>query len=208
MGRSTSTVPTVTAADKSSKKMEHFEAIEQIIIPTQNNERIVFLSGDVNESSITQVINQILTMAHQNDKPINMIVSTYGGSVDEMFSLYDVIKSLPCPVHTIGLGKVMSAGVLLLSSGVKGKRLIGRSTRIMIHPISSMMGGNIFEMMNEASEIQRMQNLMIDAMISETSMSKEQLQKLMKSGHDNFLTPSEAINLGIADKIFGEHLTK
>lgn len=208
MGRPIMTTPAVPVADKHTKKLEHFETFEQLIIPSQNNERIVFLSGDVNESSITQVINQILTMAHQNEKPINMIVSTYGGSVDEMFSLYDVIKSLPCPVHTIGLGKVMSAGVLLLSSGVKGKRLIGRSTRIMIHPISSMVGGNIFEMMNETSEIQRMQNMMIDAMVTETSMSKEQLQKLMKSGHDNFLTPSEAINLGIADKIFGEHLTK
>jgi ATP-dependent Clp protease protease subunit len=83
-------------------------------------ERIIYLSGEVNEHSIAQVIAGIVILANQDNRaPITLLVSTYGGSVDEMFSLYDVIKHVSCPIHTIGLGKVMSAGVLLLASGKK-----------------------------------------------------------------------------------------
>ena len=121
------------------------------------SERIVYLSGDVNEHSISSVITTLLSLANQDSKtPINLIVSTYGGSVDEMFSLYDVMKFLPCPVHTVGLGKIMSAGVLLMSAGKKGKRSIGKNTRVMIHPISSGNFGSVIEMINEVDELKRM----------------------------------------------------
>lgn len=181
-----------------------FEGIEQIIMPNHSNQdRIVFLSGDVNEHSITSVIEQLLVSANQSRKPIHLVVSTYGGSVDEMFSLYDVIKFLPCPVHTVGLGKVMSAGVLLLAAGTKGKRQLGRSARVMIHPVSGDVTGNIFEMMNEVAENQRLQSLMVDALTAESKMSKDQIIKMMKSGYDNYLTPAEAIKLGIVDRLIG-----
>jgi ATP-dependent Clp protease protease subunit len=121
-----------------------------------------------------------------------------------MFSLYDTIKFLPCPVHTIALGKVMSAGVLLLASGVKGKRMIGGSARIMIHPISGGVLGNVFEAMNEMKEFERLQSLMVSALMNETKMKKEEIDKLMKAGHDFFLTPEQAIHMGIVDKIIGD----
>ena len=181
------------------------EGLEQIIMPSNSNQdRIVFLSGDVNEHSITSVIEQLLVLANQSRKPIHLVVSTYGGSVDEMFSLYDTIKFLPCPVHTVGLGKVMSAGVLLLAAGTKGKRQLGRSARVMIHPVSGGIAGNIFEMMNEVAESQRLQSLMVDALVAESKMSKDQIVKMMKSGYDNYLTPTEAIKLGIVDRLIGE----
>jgi ATP-dependent Clp protease protease subunit len=133
-----------------------------------------------------------------------MIVSTYGGSIDEMFSLYDTIKFLPCPVHTVALGKVMSAGVLLLASGTKGKRMIGRSARIMVHPVSGVVSGNVFEVINESNEIQRLQDLMVSALEAETKMNKRQIQDIMKSGSDFYITPEQAIKFGIVDKIVGE----
>lgn len=166
--------------------------------------RLVVLHGEVNEASICNVIVQMLQLANQNHKPIHLVISTYGGSVDEMFSLYDTIKFLPCPVHTIALGKVMSAGVLLLASGVKGKRMIGRSARIMIHPISGGVIGNVFEAMNEMKEFTRLQDLMTNALLSETTMKKEEIDELMKAGHDCFLTPEQAIKMGIVDKIIGD----
>jgi ATP-dependent Clp protease protease subunit len=166
--------------------------------------RLVVLHGEVNEASICNVIVQMLQLANQNHKPIHLVISTYGGSVDEMFSLYDTIKFLPCPVHTIALGKVMSAGVLLLASGIKGKRMIGRSARIMIHPISGGVIGNVFEAMNEMKEFTRLQDLMTNALLSETTMKKEEIDELMKAGHDCFLTPEQAIKMGIVDKIIGD----
>lgn len=170
-----------------------------------SSERIVYLSGDVNEHSISNVITNLLSLANQDSKsPITLIVSTYGGSVDEMFSLYDVMKFLPCPVHTVGLGKIMSAGVLLMSAGKKGKRTIGKNARVMIHPISSGNFGNIIEMVNEVDELKRMQTQMFDALLKETKLSKEKLNTIMGKGHDFYLNSSQAIEFGIADKIIGE----
>ena len=171
--------------------------------PSATEDRLVVLHVEVNEHSISNVIVQLLHLANQNHRPIHLVISTYGGSVDEMFSLYDTIKFLPCPVHTIALGKVMSAGVLLLASGVKGKRMIGSSARIMIHPISGGVLGNVFEAMNEMKEFERLQTLMVSALINETQMKKEEIDKLMKAGHDFFLTPQQAVKVGIVDKIIG-----
>lgn len=187
-------------------KLDGLEGVEQLItLPMQNQDRIIFLSGDINEQLIANIIVQLISMANQDKfKPIYLIVSTYGGYADEMFSLYDTIKFLPCPVRTIGMGKIMSAGVLLLASGEHGYREIGRSSRIMIHPISQMIEGNVFEIQAEYAETQRQQNLMIDLLVKETTMNKDQVKKLMKTGHNNYLSPTEAVKLGIVDRLVGE----
>lgn len=183
---------------------DHAGGLEQLLLAQQpENSRVVVLHGDVNEHTISSVIAQLLHLANLNRKPIHMVVSTYGGSVDEMFSLYDAIKFLPCPVHTIALGKVMSAGVLLLAAGTKGKRLIGRSARIMMHPVSGGMYGNVFEILNETNEHQRLHDLMIGALERETKMKRTEIQKIMKAGHDYYITADEAIKLGIVDRMVG-----
>ena len=164
MGRATLENRHIVTADEE----EQLEQIQRALASQVDNTRIVYLHGEVSEHSIAIVIAQLLHLANLNRNPIYLVVSTYGGSVDEMFSLYDILKFLPCPVHTVALGKVMSAGVLLLASGVKGKRLIGGSSRIMVHPISGGVMGNVFEPML-----------------------------------DYYLTPKEAIELGIVDKIIG-----
>jgi len=174
-----------------------------ILMHPNEDSRIVVLYGGVSEQSIAASIVQLLYLANQNHKPIHLVVSTYGGSVDEMFSLYDTIRFLPCPVHTIALGKVMSAGVLLLASGVKGKRLIGSSARLMMHPISGGFYGNVFESMSETNEHKRLHDLMTGALEKETKMSRDQIDSIMKSGHDYYLTAEDAIKLGIVDKIIG-----
>lgn len=166
--------------------------------------RIVVLHGDVTESSISMVVAQLLHLAGVSAEPINLVISTYGGSVDEMFMLYDTIKFLPCPVHTIALGKVMSAGVLLLASGAKGKRMIGKNARIMIHPVSGGVMGNVFEVVNDTKEHKRLQDQMVEAIVKETKCSKIEIEKIMKSGHDYYVLPEQAIKMGIVDKIIGE----
>lgn len=169
-----------------------------------HGDRILHLTGEINEHSASNIISGLVTLANQNKvDPITLIVSTYGGSVDEMFGLYDMMKFIKCPVNTVGLGKIMSAGVLILSAGKKGMRLLGRNSRIMIHPMTSGAGGNIFEMQNEANEMSRMQAQMEEALLKETKITKQQLDKYMKAGHDTYITPEEAIKLGIVDKLIG-----
>lgn len=193
----------VVEASASSKKVGSYSEGEAQYAPAQQVARIVVLHGDVNEHSISTVIMQLLYLANISTEPIHLVVSTYGGSIDEMFSLYDTIKFLPCPVHTIGLGKVMSAGVLLLAAGVKGSRLIGRSARIMMHPVSGVASGNVFEVINESQEHKRLHDLMTSALEKETKIKSSDINKIMKSGHDYYVTAEEAIKLGIADKIVG-----
>lgn len=198
--------PTFEAKSQGTRSHEGnpLEGLEQLLVGAQpDNSRMVFLHGEVSEGSIAQVIAQMLHLANIGRAPIYLIISTYGGSIDEMFSLYDTIKFLPCPVHTVALGKVMSAGVLLLASGVKGKRLIGASARIMMHPVSGGVFGNVFEMENQSKEAHRLQKLMVDSMLKETKMTQAQIAKVMNPMLDYFVTPDDAVRYGIVDKIIG-----
>lgn len=186
------------------KKNNSEGAYQQIAVDAGDSSRLVVLHGDVNESSVSLVVGQLLHLASLSNKPIHLVISTYGGSVDEMFTLYDTIKFIPCPVHTIALGKVMSAGVLLLASGTKGKRMIGKSARIMIHPVSGGVAGNVFEVMNDTKEHKRLQDQMVSAIVKETKATKSEIEKIMASGHDYYLLPDQAVKMGIVDKVIGD----
>lgn len=176
--------------------------LEQLLV-AHDDSRNVFLHSEVSESSVSNVIAQMLHLAEANRDPIHLVVSTYGGSADEMFGLYDTIKLLPCPVHTVGLGKVMSAGVLLLASGTKGKRLMGARSRIMVHSVSAGIYGNVFDIENETKELRRLHDLMVTSLVAETRMTKKQVEKILDPKLDVYLTPDEAIRLGIVDKVIG-----
>jgi len=176
----------------------------QNMLSLQDEDRMIYLAGDVNEITITNVIAQLFSFAKKDSqKPIYIVISTYGGSVDEMFSLYDAIKFVNAPVYTIGIGKIMSAGVLLLTSGEKTKRLIGKNARIMIHPIFGGSLGNVFEQQNELNEMKRMQKQLNECLANETGKSIKEIENLMKSRMDTYLTPEEAINFGIVDNLIG-----
>lgn len=195
MGRNT--------GDRGSHGPSSCESQQTLTIQQAADQRIVYLAGDVTEASITGVNAQLISLASQSDRPITLVISTYGGAVHEMFSLYDTIKFLNCPVNTVGLGKIMSAGVLLLASGEKGSRLIGPSTRVMIHAVSSCTWGNVFDMENQLQETKALQRFMMDALVQETRMTKDQLLKLFKSKTDTYFSALECVKLGIADKIMG-----
>lgn len=171
---------------------------------TQISDRILYIAGEVSEQMIMQVIAGMIALAnHDRISPITLVVSTYGGSVDEMFSLYDIMKYLPCPIHTVGTGKIMSAGVLLLAAGKKGCRSIGKNARLMIHPISGGASGNVFEVVNETKEHVRQQVQMEKLLMKETKLNKQQIDGFMKSGYDNYILAEETVRLGIVDKIIG-----
>lgn len=177
---------------------------EQAIIALNLASRIVFLSGTVNEQSITGVIQQLFLLASLNSEPIRLVLSTYGGSADEMFALYDVMKHLRIPIHTVGLGKVMSAGVLLLAAGERGHRMVGASSRVMLHVASGHASGNVFEIDVAIREHKRTQQRLVSRLAAETQNSRRAIhEEFMNSTLDSYLTPAQAIKWGIADKIIG-----
>ncbi len=136
-------------------------------------------------------------------RPIEMLVSTPGGNADDMFALYDIMRVVreKCEIVTYGIGKVMSAGVLLLASGTKGRRKIGANCRVMIHSVMAGSQGSIHDIENEMEEIKFMQNAYIKALSAETKMSQKKLKTMINKKVNIYLSAEEAVELGIADII-------
>ena len=178
--------------------------------PPEPDMRIVGLFSDVHEEKVAEVIHAMLYLDETNklskpekQMPIKFYVSTYGGSADDMFALYDIMRQIKqsTEIHTIGLGKVMSAGVLLLASGTKGKRQIGKNCRVMIHSVMGGNHGSLHNMMNELEAIEQLQDMYCDALISETKMTRSKLKKMIERKVNVYLTAEEAVEMGIADII-------
>ena len=136
-------------------------------------------------------------------KPIEMIISSYGGSAADMFSVYNTMRDVRerCDIETQGLGKIMSAAVLLLAAGTKGKRKIGRHCRVMIHGVISGQHGHISDLENEMEEAKWTQKQYVKALAKETNMSEKYIKKLIDKKVNIYLDAEEAVDLGIADII-------
>ena len=134
-------------------------------------------------------------------EPINFIVSTYGGLATEMFAVYDTIREFrdASPIYTRGIGKVMSAGVLLLASGTKGCRYIGKYCRVMIHGVTAGSHGHIADVENEFAETKFTQKMYIKALANETNMTEKQIKKMVDRKTNVYIDAEEAVKLGIAD---------
>jgi ATP-dependent Clp protease protease subunit len=183
--------------------------------------RVSGIYGDIEESKCSETIYGLLSLHNtgkelvrsdetdpdsemiETVKPIDFYISTYGGSAVEMFSVFDVMRSIrdETPIHTYGVGKVMSAGVLLLAAGTKGKRHIGKHCRLMIHGVVAGHSGYLKDMENEFQETKMTQKIYIRALAAETDMSEAYVRRMMNKKKNIYLDAEEAIKLGIADII-------
>jgi len=135
--------------------------------------------------------------------PIDMVISTPGGNADDMFAIYDTMRSIrdEVPIRTRGIGKVMSAGVVLLAAGTKGERSIGKNCRVMVHSVIGGHVGPMHQLDNEMEEIRNIQTQYINILARETNMTERYLRNLMKKKVNVYLSAQEAVDLGIADEI-------
>ena len=180
-------------------------------MPPQRQEpdlRSIGLFADVTEERIAELIHAMIYLNEVNkvnktENPISFYISTYGGSADDMFGMYDVMRHVreETEIHTIGLGKVMSAGVILLAAGTKGKRKIGRNCRVMIHSVIAGNHGPLHNLINEMQAVEQIQQMYIDCLVAETNLSKKQLKKLLERKVNVYLSAEEAVEYGIADII-------
>ena len=172
--------------------------------------RSIMFVGDVTEEKAADLISALLVLAQTKDEEderaedIKLYISTYGGSADEMFGIYDVMNFCKqfCDIQTIGLGKVMSAGTLLLAAGTKGKRYVGNHTRVMIHSVNGGSMGELHNLQNEMEQIAGLQESYIQAMSNETSMTKRQIQTLINRKVNVYLSSEEALEKGLADEVW------
>lgn len=217
--------------DKKKKSKEQELDENQIVIinniqppafPTDKELRTINLYGDINERVGADVVAALLYLENSSHtempehpdnteempvivaRSIAMLVSTHGGSASDMFSILDVmdmIKERTCDIETIGIGKVMSAGVPILAAGTPGKRAVGRNCRIMLHNVMAGTGGTIFSMENELEEIKWVQERYIETLANYTKLTPSKIKKLLKTQKDVYISAEEAIKMGIADQI-------
>ena len=171
---------------------------------------LIGLFSDVVDEKVAELVHALLTLNEMNQeleeakrKPIEFYLSTYGGNADDMFALYDVMREVRegTEIHTVGSGKVMSAGVLLLAAGTKGKRRIGKNCRVMIHSVIAGNHGPLHNLINEMEAVEQIQKMYIDCLVAETELTKKQLKKLLERKVNVYLSAEEAVEYGIADII-------
>lgn len=193
----------------------HTQVVQDEHIDTQGSDeqRTIFLVGDINEELTRCTIERLFTLAENRPKkPIYVVISSYGGSIHDAFCIYDAMKCITSPIRTVGLGKIMSAGVLLLAAGEKGKRRLGRRAQIMYHAGWSESVGTAFEMKSYIKQFEREEKLYDECMAYETGQTLETIRSLyicddgngkITTMPDRFIGPDEALRLGIIDEIVG-----
>ena len=169
--------------------------------------RSMALYGEIEEEKASEICVALLMLSQKREDPsldpIDFYISTYGGNADDMFAIYDMMNlaKQKCEVRTFGIGKVMSAGVLLLANGTPGQRSVGKHCRVMIHSCNAGSVGDIHNLKNEMEQIQHQQEQYVNALVQASSLTKRQLNRLLDRKVNVYLTAEEAIEYGIADKI-------
>ena len=172
--------------------------------------RLIGLFCEVIDEKVAELAQALLYLNESNrglsddkKKPVEFYISTYGGNADDMFALYDIMRQVETEteIHTIGMGKVMSAGVLLLAAGTKGKRRIGKNCRVMIHSVVAGSHGNLHNLLNEMEAVEHLQKTYINCLVKETNMTKKDIKNMLERKVNVYLSAEEAVELGIADII-------
>ena len=168
------------------------------------NDRIIFLSEEVNDSTASLVVAQLLYLEAQDpDKDIQFYINSPGGSVTAGMAIYDTMRYIKCDVATICVGMAASMGAFLLSAGTKGKRLALPNAEIMIHQPSAGTQGQITDMAIHMKRLQTIKERMNRIMAENTGRSIEEVTAACE--RDNFMTAEEALAFGLVDRVLDHH---
>ena len=164
------------------------------------NDRIIFLGEEVNDTTASLVVAQLLYLEAQDpDKDIQMYINSPGGSVTAGMAIYDTMQYVKCDVSTICVGLAASMGAFLLSSGAKGKRLALPNAEIMIHQPSAGTQGQITDMAIHLKRLEVIKRRLNHILADNTGKSLETVTADCE--RDNFMTAEEAKEYGLIDKV-------
>ena len=165
------------------------------------NDRIIFLSDEVNDATASLVVAQLLFLEAQDpDKDISFYINSPGGSVTAGMAIYDTMKFIKCDVSTICIGMAASMGAFLLSSGTKGKRIALPNSEIMIHQPLGGAKGQATDIKIQAELILRTRDNLNRILAENTGRSVEEIAR--DTERDNFMTSQQALEYGLIDKIY------
>ena len=168
------------------------------------NDRIIFLSEEVNDATASLIVAQMLYLEAQDpDKDIQFYINSPGGSVTAGMAIYDTMQYIKCDVATITIGMAASMGAFLLSAGTKGKRMALPNAEIMIHQPSAGTQGQITDMAIHLKRLQTIKERMNQIMATNTGRSIEEVTAACE--RDNFMSAEEALAFGLIDKVITNH---
>ena len=167
------------------------------------NDRIIFLSDEVNDTTASLVVAQLLFLEAQDpDKDISFYINSPGGSVTAGMAIYDTMNYVKCDVSTICIGMAASMGAFLLSAGAKGKRIALPNSEIMIHQPLGGAKGQATDIKIQADLILRTRDNLNRILAENTGRSIEEIAR--DTERDNFMTAKQALEYGLIDKIFAK----
>ena len=164
-------------------------------------DRIIFLSGEINDQVANSVVAQLIYLEGKNpDKDIFMYINSPGGSVTAGLAIYDTMNYIKCDVSTICVGMAASMAAVLLSSGAKGKRICLPHSEVMIHQPLGGAQGQQSDIEIQAKHILKTRELLNKILAENTGKTVAVLQK--DTDRDNYMDAKTAVKYGLVDKIF------
>lgn len=186
-------VPTVV--EQTSRGERAYDIYSRLL-----KERIIFLADEVNDTTASLVIAQLLFLESEDpSKDISLYINSPGGSVSAGFGIYDTMNYIKCDVSTICVGMAASMGAFLLSGGTKGKRLALPNAEIMIHQPSGGARGQETEIRIVAENILKTRNKLNEILAANTGKSVEEISR--DTERDNYMTAKEAVAYGLIDSV-------
>ena len=168
------------------------------------NDRIIFLSEEVNDTTASLIVAQLLYLEAQDpDKDLQFYINSPGGSVTAGMAIYDTMKYIKCDVATICVGMAASMGAFLLAAGTKGKRMALPNAEIMIHQPSAGTQGQITDMAIHLKRLQIIKERMNKILAENTGNSIEVVTDACE--RDNFMSAEEAQAFGLIDRVLEHH---
>ena len=165
------------------------------------NDRIIMLSDEVNDTTASLIVAQLLYLEAQDpDKDISFYINSPGGSVSAGMAIYDTMQYIKCDVSTICIGMAASMGAFLLSAGAKGKRYALPNSEIMIHQPLGGMKGQASDIKIHADHILRTKDKLNRILSERTGQPIEVIER--DTDRDNFMTAAQAAEYGLIDKVF------
>ena len=164
------------------------------------NDRIIMLSEEVNDTTASLIVAQLLYLEAQDpDKDIQFYINSPGGSVSSGLAIYDTMQYIKADVSTICIGMAASMGAFLLSAGTKGKRIALPNAEIMIHQPSGGSQGQASDIKIQAEHILRTRDKLNRILAENTGKPIEQIER--DTERDNFISAEEAVAYGLIDKV-------
>lgn len=181
--------------EQSSRGERAFDIYSRLL-----RERIIFLTGPVEDVSASLVVAQLLFLEAENPKKeISFYINSPGGVVTSGLSIYDTMQFIRCPVTTLCVGQAASMGSLLLTAGAKDMRFALPNARIMVHQPSGGYQGQVTDILIHAKEVESLKKRLNEIYVKHTGRSYDDIHNALE--RDNFMTAEQARDFGLIDKV-------